>query len=886
MLGGLLIGRIGKKRVYSRYKSSKTDRQSSSCLPVYEEKCRSLIANFLDVVYSVELDGTITYVSPQVARYGYEPEELFYRNFFEFVAPDCREYVLRKFQERQGESFLTEFKWQGKDGRVFWVEALGKMIYEDAGQPLRQVGIVRDITERKRAEQALWENEEKFRALAESARAGIVLFRGDKFIYVNPETINDLGYTKNELLAMNFWDVVHPDSRELVRSQGLKRLQGIPVPSTYEIKVLTKGGETLWEEASAALIYYMGEPTVIATLFNITGRKRIEKDLMLTQFSIDRAADMALWMAHDGRFIYANEAASKAFGYSREEFLSLKAFDVDPYFNENNWGEHLKEVKERGSYTFEARLRRKDGTFFPGEITVNYLAYDGKEYNCSYIRDITERKRAEEALLESEMKFRVLAETTKAGISLYRGDKSIYANPGIEKITGYTSAELLSKAIWDYVHPDYRELVKKRAMDRQRGQSVPESYEFPVITKDGETRWLEVSAGLIMYQGEPTRMATYFDITERKRAEKALVREKYILTKSQEMAHLGNWAWDAAAGQFAGSDEMHRINGYEPGDVKPTPEWVLSRVHSEDRKVVADFMEVSVRDGKRGSIDYRIIRPDGSVRYVNSIVDKAVRDNSGKVMRLYGITQDVTERKRAEKELAEAKARAELYLDLMAHDINNMNQSAQGFLELALQMLEIDGKIGRDGKVLIEKPLQSVQSSSRLISNVRKLQRLADEGVKTRPVDLRDLYEELKSLDFHIGDRDATINIHDTPHCLVEGSDLLQDVFFNLISNAVKHAWPDRPVTVDVRADRMDQDGRAYYRCTVEDDGPGIPDELKRKLFHRFQRGKTKAHGKGLGLYLVRTLVEGYHGKVWVEDRVLGDPSKGARFVVMLPAVE
>jgi PAS domain S-box-containing protein len=500
LLGGLLIGRIGKKQLNGRYKRLRTDRQSSSGLPVDEEKYRSLIANFLDVVYSVELDGTITYVSPQVARYGYGHEELLSHNFFEFIAPDCREYVLRKFQESQegGESFPIEFKWQGKDGRVFWVEALGKMIYEDAGQPLRQVGIVRDITERKQAEQALWENEEKFRALAESARAGIVLFRRDKFIYVNPETIKDLGYTKDELLAMNFWDVVHPDSRELVRSRGLKRLQGVSVPSTYEIKVLTKGGETLWEEVSAALIYYMGEPTLIATIFNITGRKRIEKDLMLTQFSIDRAADMALWVAPDGRFIYANEAASKAFGYTREEFLSLKTFDANPYFNENNWGEHWKEVKERGSYTFEARLRRKDGTFFPGEVTVNYLAYDGKEYNCSYIRDITERKQAEEALQESEMKFRVLAETTKAGISLYRGDKSIYVNPGIEKITGYTRAELLSTAIWDYVHPDYREFVKKRAMDRERGLSVPGSYEFSIITKDGETRWLEVSAALII----------------------------------------------------------------------------------------------------------------------------------------------------------------------------------------------------------------------------------------------------------------------------------------------------------------------------------------------------------------------------------------------------
>jgi signal transduction histidine kinase len=207
-----------------------------------------------------------------------------------------------------------------------------------------------------------------------------------------------------------------------------------------------------------------------------------------------------------------------------------------------------------------------------------------------------------------------------------------------------------------------------------------------------------------------------------------------------------------------------------------------------------------------------------------------------------------------------------------------------GFLELALETLEMDGKIGLDGKLLIEKPLQAVNSSSKLIENVRKLQRLMTEGIKTRPIDLHDLFDELKSQDFHTDDRGVTVNVEQIPHYVVDGSELLVDVFYNLISNAVKHSMPDKPVTVDVRVEPINEDGRSYYRCVVEDDGPGISDVMKTKLFFRFQRGKTKAHGKGLGLYIVRTLVEGYHGRVWVEDRVAGDHTKGGRFVVMLPA--
>lgn len=283
----------------------------------------------------------------------------------------------------------------------------------------------------------------------------------------------------------------------------------------------------------------------------------------------------------------------------------------------------------------------------------------------------------------------------------------------------------------------------------------------------------------------------------------------------------------------------------------------------------------------------RIVKTREELRRYKDHLEQEVRmrtqDLAHLIMKLQA---EANEHMQAKEALSEAKAQAELYLDLMCHDINNLNHTALGYLELALETLETDGNIKLDDKVLIEKPLQVIQNSSTLISNVRKLQRLMAEGVKTQPVDLYDLFEELKVHDFHATDKNFTINIEKIPHYLVEGNELLQDVFYNLIDNAVKHSIPDQPITVDVHVERANEDNRTFYKCIIEDNGPGIPDELKPKLFHRFQRGKTKAHGKGLGLYLVRTLVEGYHGKVWVEDRVPGDYSKGARFVILLPAIE
>jgi signal transduction histidine kinase len=253
------------------------------------------------------------------------------------------------------------------------------------------------------------------------------------------------------------------------------------------------------------------------------------------------------------------------------------------------------------------------------------------------------------------------------------------------------------------------------------------------------------------------------------------------------------------------------------------------------------------------------------------------------ILRIYG--RDVTRRRQVEEELKSAKAQAELYVDLMGHDINNMNQTAIGYLELALQELETEKKLRMDDKALLEKPMQSLANSSALIDNVRKLQKLMMQDIKTKPIDLQNILREVEGTSFHSDDRDVTINIQHVSGYSVEANELLKDVFVNLISNAVKHSDREKPLTVNVKVEAVNENDHKYYRCMVEDNGPGIPDEMKNKLFNRFQRGTTQAHGKGLGLYLVRTLVDGFHGIVWVEDRVPGDYTKGARFVIMLPSV-
>lgn len=285
------------------------------------------------------------------------------------------------------------------------------------------------------------------------------------------------------------------------------------------------------------------------------------------------------------------------------------------------------------------------------------------------------------------------------------------------------------------------------------------------------------------------------------------------------------------------------------------------------------------RQGETFRVKRKFCRKDGTELWVILSLSP-FRETDGTPGDILAMIIDVSDLVKAEKEMHEAKMQAEMYLDLMGHDINNMNQIAITNLELAAEMLDIPP----EGISLIHKPLDMLKNSSRLIENVRKLQKVREGTMAIERIDLGRLLDELKEHYSSVPGKEVSIRLERTDS-LVEANGLLRDVFANIIGNAIKHAEGIVPVEIDIRMTNAEEDGKRFCRISIEDNGPGIPDEQKVKVFHRFSRGQTKAHGKGLGLYLVKTLVDSYNGKVWVEDRVAGDHTRGARFVVMLPAL-
>jgi signal transduction histidine kinase len=278
----------------------------------------------------------------------------------------------------------------------------------------------------------------------------------------------------------------------------------------------------------------------------------------------------------------------------------------------------------------------------------------------------------------------------------------------------------------------------------------------------------------------------------------------------------------------------------------------------------------------RERLELEILRKDGSTRCVD--VSAAPISYHGKNA-LISIALDITERKQAEDALKDAKARAELYLDLMGHDISNMNQAMMGYLEMAQELLDVKGH-----EELIERPLEIIRHSSRLIASVKKLELIQAGKYPIKSVNMCQMLKEVVEAYAVVPGRDVNIRLALAEGCRVMANDLLKDVFDNLVDNAIRHSAG--PLTVDVTTEPVTEDGRKYYLVSVSDNGPGIPDGLKRKIF-RFIDVATGSPGRrGLGLYMVKTLVESYRGRVWVEDRVPGDHRQGSRFVVLLPAAD
>jgi PAS domain S-box-containing protein len=349
--------------------------------------------------------GNISYVNRKfTACTGYGPEEVVGRNPRILNAGRSSPDLYRDLWSTitQGQVWRGEFCNRKKNGEIYWEAATITPMTNRKGVITHFLAVKEDVTESRRAEEALRASEKRYRLLFERNLAGVVRISLDgRVLDCNQSAARMLGYDSVEevrgLPTTHFY--YEPSDREEVLNQLNSKKT-----FSHEMRFRRKDDDLLWVIASLAVVDddAAGGKTIEGTLVDITERKRAEKELRLTQSSLEDASDAIFWMNPQGRIVYANEAACRSLDRSREELLSLSIPDINPLVPKETWKKFWEEVKTQGSITFETSHQTKPGRVFPAEVTANYLEFDGQEYSFAFVRDITERRALESQLRHAQ----------------------------------------------------------------------------------------------------------------------------------------------------------------------------------------------------------------------------------------------------------------------------------------------------------------------------------------------------------------------------------------------------------------------------------------------------------------------------------------------------
>ena len=408
-----------------------------------------------------------------------------------------------------------------------------------------------------------------------------------KFIDANDAALDLLGYTRAEIQGLNFESIIDKDHL----SKSFKFLEDILndnyEPRVVEYKLTRKDGRSIWINTGGSLINKNGQPwTVLGIARDITAHKhaeaalksahkdlesrikdrtvklaatnrRLEKEIEERKQTesalasseknyrqlVQSANSIILRLDPQGNVKFINEFAQKFFGYTEKAIIGKNVIGtiVPPKESSGrNLAAMIRDMArapERFLNNVNENIRCNGERVWIAWTNRGIPDDTGNIFEILCVgNDITNRQGVEEALRESEAKFRALAEAAPAAILIVAGTKFLYVNQAFESITGYKKAEALAMSFWEVVHPDMRELVKERGIARQRGEAVPERYDLKAITKDDQAKWIDLVATSINYDGESVTLAMAYDITERKLAEQSLLaREHELEDRTQEL---------------------------------------------------------------------------------------------------------------------------------------------------------------------------------------------------------------------------------------------------------------------------------------------------------------------------------------------------------------
>ncbi len=355
---------------------TKTTQPSNS---INIEKYLSILESIEDGYFEVDLAGNFTFLNDAVCRtMGYSRDELMGMNYRHYIVEENTKKVFQAFNQvyKTGNP-LKELGWyiKRKDGSRRYIEGSVSLLKNSSGKPTGFRGIARDITERKQMENKLRNSEEKFRMLAESTSSAIMMHQGDHWIYANRAAEEISGYTEEELFGMHFWDIVHPDYKDMVKQSGYNRQQGKVLPRAYEFKIITKNGVEKWVSLTGNPITYEDKPTALISVTDITERKQAETALKNSEHRyLELSIIDDLTQLYNSRHFYAQLEREIERSNRYEHPLTLLMLDLDKFKDFNDTYGHVQGdyVLSRLGHAIKRSLRETDSAYRYGgeEFTI------------------------------------------------------------------------------------------------------------------------------------------------------------------------------------------------------------------------------------------------------------------------------------------------------------------------------------------------------------------------------------------------------------------------------------------------------------------------------------------------------------------------------------
>ena len=839
--------------------------------------------------------------------------------------------------------------------------------------------LAQEIIERNEAEQALRYSEQRFRDVSDAA--GEYIWEIDnysKYSFISERVERIKGYKPQELLAHNPTEFI-PSEDVATFKAGLQQAKLTKTAFRLQHRNITKTGEIVWEEVSGVPV--LDEDGQVIGFrgagLSITERKRVEallkqhsenlerlvkertaelaqtneqlkaeiqerrqkaQQLRLAQFTIDNSPDAVEWIDAAGRFVYVNVAECKALGYTQAELLALNIVDIDPNFSIEKWQHLWQATKQSHTFTLETTHRRKDHSDFPAEIRGTYLQFDGTEYLCSFVRDITQQKQAEFAQWQRQQFSSMLVEiqhslllakekidyprilellgqsTEVSQVYVFENHPNIQtptwelvagwrASGHLNKISNFATepacsnwfnrlqqGDIVTGTLQDFPEPEQRVLQQHGILSVLILPILLNSELFGLIGFENwvcPRRWEQEEIDLLR-----TVAGAIGVWLERKQAEESLRESEEVFSAIGSAAQDGIIMMDNEGKTSYWNRAAERMFGYTNAQVIGKSMHYFIAPSRYLPNFETQFHQF--RDTGQGKVVGRTVELTGlsseNCEFPVEVSLSAVK-LKGKWHAL-GIMRDITERKQAEEKLKQQnEALIHLnqekneFLGIAAHDLKNPLSSILGYAE---EIQDAFDQLPKSDILEFTSMIEiSAQRMFQLINNLLDVNAI-EVGKMNVTLKAVNVLPILQSSILYYRKRAhekrielQTSDIFNTKEIFLAWVDsgTLHQILDNLLSNGLKYSPMGK--NLYLRLIKTEQ----VIRCEIQDEGPGLSLEDQQKLFSKFTRLTPKPtqgeHSTGLGLYIVKKLVEAMKGKVWCETEL----GRGATFIIEFPRV-